>query len=521
MKDIINFLDNYYEKALKLSEDFIITRSCNWNPLLILNELSIQIGHIYNVVYKNEIVNEKNRDFNNLGDELSDVFLQLIALADSMNIDLYNIKNKEMFKEDDWLSLPILFGQLNEAVMEKYDYRFSKPRVGFTTIDDFIEDRILKMFIITYLIARKYKLNIEEEFSSMLEDANGFLNKFRKRLEYISVYDDIHNFKGVSEKRKAHKLGLWHDVVGVLIFNPVTQNAYFQLKNHNHNKVNDKDLLEITVGGHLKAGESIEDCVREIKEETGLDVKFKDLIECGTRQCDMDNGMLIREFQHFYMLPLEVDLKDFKEDSEEVNGFVQMNVNDVLNMILYGFGIKNQIKIKKGGIIKDIQVSRDDFDSAFLNNGVFYFLLDHVQNYIDDRIKRMRLDRTIKRKLNKICRFIKLDKVFHSEDYYDDNGRTKKFLDLHKDNITYTIIKNNTDINTTNYIVFMIIKFKNKIITRQLDNYFDSEEKAEEYFNYLCDYINNNSNENIINNCYKNLKVITNKNLIFRLFSLL
>ena len=182
MKDIISFLDNYYEKAIKLSEDFIITRSCNWNPLLILNELSIQIGHIYNVVYKNEIVSEKNRDFNNLGDELSDVFLQLIALADSMNIDLYNIKNKKMFKEDDWLSLPILFGQLNEAIMEKYDYRFSKPRVGFTTIDDFIEDRIFKMFIITYFIAKKYQLNIEKEFSLMLEDANEFLNKFINKL---------------------------------------------------------------------------------------------------------------------------------------------------------------------------------------------------------------------------------------------------------------------------------------------------------------------------------------------------
>lgn len=45
--EIINFLDNYYQKALQLSADFSITRDFDWTPLLILNELSVQVGHIY------------------------------------------------------------------------------------------------------------------------------------------------------------------------------------------------------------------------------------------------------------------------------------------------------------------------------------------------------------------------------------------------------------------------------------------------------------------------------------------
>ena len=100
MSKVISFLDNYYQKAIKLSNDFSITRTFEWTPLLILNELSIQIGHIYNIVYQSEAVNEPNRSFNNLGDELSDVFLQLIALADSLKINMYDIKDLKPLKEE-------------------------------------------------------------------------------------------------------------------------------------------------------------------------------------------------------------------------------------------------------------------------------------------------------------------------------------------------------------------------------------------------------------------------------------
>ena len=92
MEKEIEFLNNYYQKAVQLSKDFSITRNYEWTPLLILNELSVQVGHIYNIIYQSEAVNESNRVFSNLGDELSDIFLQLITLADSMNVDMYKIK---------------------------------------------------------------------------------------------------------------------------------------------------------------------------------------------------------------------------------------------------------------------------------------------------------------------------------------------------------------------------------------------------------------------------------------------
>lgn len=79
MKEMIKFLDIHYKDAIKLVNDFDITKNKKWEVKDYLNELYVQIGHVFNVLYNDEHVNEENRNINNLGDELSDVLLQLIS----------------------------------------------------------------------------------------------------------------------------------------------------------------------------------------------------------------------------------------------------------------------------------------------------------------------------------------------------------------------------------------------------------------------------------------------------------
>lgn len=176
MNKIQKFLNNYYYEAIKLSDSFSKTREKEWNALVILNELSVQLGQIYNIIYDNEYVEEINRKFYNLGDELSDVLLQLIALYDYMYLEKIYLNIKE-FREVNFMSLPIILGQLNEAVMEKYGYRFKKPRGNFELLDDFIRNRIFSLLIIVFQIASFHGLDMEQEFSEMLIDANQFLDK--------------------------------------------------------------------------------------------------------------------------------------------------------------------------------------------------------------------------------------------------------------------------------------------------------------------------------------------------------
>ena len=60
------------------------------------------------------------------------------------------------------------------------------------------------------------------------------------------------------------------------------------------------------------------------------------MISCGTRTCDKDNDMTIREFQHYYLLPLEVNLESFNPMDNEVIGIMKLNIIDALDIILNG-----------------------------------------------------------------------------------------------------------------------------------------------------------------------------------------
>lgn len=75
MSDIIKFLDVHYMEALELHQKFNITKKGNWSSLVLLNEISVQLGHVYNILFPNKLVDETGRNIINLGDEISDVLL--------------------------------------------------------------------------------------------------------------------------------------------------------------------------------------------------------------------------------------------------------------------------------------------------------------------------------------------------------------------------------------------------------------------------------------------------------------
>jgi hypothetical protein len=173
MKDFIN---KYYEDSIKLKERFLITEKKPWNYLTVLNELNVQLGHVFTIVSKTSH-NELYRNINNLGDEISDVFFQLILLVYYCN---YNIENIVYNSKDDNLeSFLVVLGQCSEALLEKDGLRFDKDREGYTNKDQYIMDSISKMFSIIYNYS-KDKIDIDKEYRLMLIDANNFLDKYKK-----------------------------------------------------------------------------------------------------------------------------------------------------------------------------------------------------------------------------------------------------------------------------------------------------------------------------------------------------
>ena len=177
MKNIKSFINNKLSKAVSLKEQFKVLEKKDWDSLTVLLELNIQLSHLYNVFTSSDAINEEGRVFDNLGDEISDVLLQLSYLSYLEKIDFSTLDNYQNYTYDKIEGLSILFGQLTEVFLEDYEYRFVKSRPGFNTHKDFITDRIIKMFLIVSNLADKYNIDILNEFDTMYEDATNFIKK--------------------------------------------------------------------------------------------------------------------------------------------------------------------------------------------------------------------------------------------------------------------------------------------------------------------------------------------------------
>lgn len=125
-----------------------------------------------------------------------------------------------------------------------------------------------------------------------------------------------------------------------------------------------------------------------------------------------------------------------------------------------------------------------------------------------------------RKKFNKISKIIRLDKFLHNDKYYFDNGQVEEIVDIVKENVKYSIIKVNTDINTKDYLVFVIIQTNDKSATHQLLQEFDGITKTNKYFRTLKTYITNNSNDDIINRCYEELADFPRKNFLTKLLGI-
>ena len=172
------FIEECYEMAIKLKENFRITEDKEWDESTILLELGVQFGHIFDIKCDDNNLKEKMININDLGDEISDVLLQIMYLGYLKEV---NFKEKIDFEYDNIDGIIVLYGQIVETVMEENSYRFNKKRIGFETRLDFIRNRIQRMYLLVINYARANKIDIITEFKKMEKDAKGFLKEYEKK----------------------------------------------------------------------------------------------------------------------------------------------------------------------------------------------------------------------------------------------------------------------------------------------------------------------------------------------------
>jgi 8-oxo-dGTP pyrophosphatase MutT (NUDIX family) len=150
----------------------------------------------------------------------------------------------------------------------------------------------------------------------------------------IDVYTDRYEHVGTEDKKQAHRLGLWHRTFSALAINPRARRITLHKKAPGRYSFDRPDYADITVGGHYHAGESVQAGVREVHEELGLPVTYRDLHPIGIRQTavTLADDYIEREFQHWHLLPLTLDLDAIPLADAEVSGLVDVDLGDAISL---------------------------------------------------------------------------------------------------------------------------------------------------------------------------------------------
>ena len=92
--------------------------------------------------------------------------------------------------------------------------------------------------------------------------------------------------------------------------------------------------LDATVGGHLAAGESVEDALRESQEEIGVALSPSELLPLGVRQAasDVEPGVRDYEVQYVFLHRSDLPLAAFAPNPAEVTALVAIPVPSALEL---------------------------------------------------------------------------------------------------------------------------------------------------------------------------------------------
>ena len=100
--------------------------------------------------------------------------------------------------------------------------------------------------------------------------------------ELIDIYDEKMNLLGTATREQAHREGLWHTSFHCWIVRRSPEGRPQVLLQIRGKTQNHPSLIDISSAGHLAAGETAHDGIKNIEQELGLKVDFGKLVKLFT-----------------------------------------------------------------------------------------------------------------------------------------------------------------------------------------------------------------------------------------------
>jgi isopentenyldiphosphate isomerase len=184
-------------------------------------------------------------------------------------------------------------------------------------------------------------------------------------MEHFDILDCTGRKTGeVIARDEAHRTGVWHGAFHCLIVSLRDGRGQALFQKRAARKKIAPNKFDVSVGGHYSAGEDAKVAgPREIGEELGLDVRFTELLPLGRRvfvYCSTP-GVNECEFQDVFMLSRDIRVAGLKLQREELDGVVQMDVEQGISLFSGKTPFIEMMLIRPGGKDEPLSVSRDDF----------------------------------------------------------------------------------------------------------------------------------------------------------------
>lgn len=151
-------------------------------------------------------------------------------------------------------------------------------------------------------------------------------------VEMLDIFDDNLSKIGTMSRAEVHRRGHWHRVFHCWVIARDADGVdWVVMQKRAANKETFPNRLDVAAAGHYQSGESIEDGLREVREELGIMPEFSSLIPVGRRVTAARFSDLIdREVADVFFLKYSASLADYQPDPAEVAGLVAFRISDGL-----------------------------------------------------------------------------------------------------------------------------------------------------------------------------------------------
>jgi isopentenyldiphosphate isomerase len=161
-------------------------------------------------------------------------------------------------------------------------------------------------------------------------------NRLSEQEEVFDIFTSTMEKIGTASRSEVHDRGLWHQTFHCWIVSKETGKPSVLLQHRHPDKDTFPGLLDISSAGHLKAGELVEEGIRELEEELGIKVSFNALLPCGVyaEEDYLPDHRVDREFCHIFILGCDQPLTQYQFQREEIIGLCLVDANEFEQLIL-------------------------------------------------------------------------------------------------------------------------------------------------------------------------------------------